>query len=281
MSCNEDQKINKLDRLENRIDSVGVPGSGDNIENYNNMEGVELPSITIPNNAYNEVPVSAEHDQKNDSEVYNDSSEDSGLRHRININTTDNDGSLNDNEKVNSVVCVSSKDEQPNRSPPTYLQIYSNDCKDNEVLEQSTKVLIPEKERLIAIVKPTNSETTSNIVVIQKDDMVSSGRPPNDTFKNMPSNETELLSGEQKSIHDNPQDDNNQEPTIMSVDFDAILPHVGEMGRYQICLYLLMCIPATLPAAFLAFNQVFLSATPTHWCRESHLYDYNTVRFDN
>jgi hypothetical protein len=50
--------------------------------------------------------------------------------------------------------------------------------------------------------------------------------------------------------------------TPMSVDFDAMLPHIGEMGRYQITLYLMMCIPATLPAAFLAFNQVFLSAEP-------------------
>ena len=178
-------------------------------------------------------------------------------------------------------MCISSKDEQPNRSPPTYLQIYSNDCKDNEVLEKSTKLLMPEKERLIAIVKPTNSETTSNVYVVQKDDLVSSGRPPNATTKNVPSNETELFSGEQSSIHDNPHDDKKQAPTIVSVDFDDILPHVGEMGRYQLALYLLMCIPATLPAAFLAFNQVFLSATPTHWCRVKHLYDYNNVRFDN
>ena len=42
---------------------------------------------------------------------------------------------------------------------------------------------------------------------------------------------------------------------VMSVDFDAILKHIGEMGPYQLVLYLMMCIPATLPAAFLAFNQ--------------------------
>ncbi len=40
-----------------------------------------------------------------------------------------------------------------------------------------------------------------------------------------------------------------------SVDLDAILPYVGEMGRYQAVFYLLMCVP-TMPAAFLAFNQV-------------------------
>lgn len=58
-----------------------------------------------------------------------------------------------------------------------------------------------------------------------------------------------------------------QGTTKTIVDFDALLPHIGEMGRYQLCLYLLMCIPATLPAAFLAFNQVFISATPDHWCK--------------
>ena len=34
----------------------------------------------------------------------------------------------------------------------------------------------------------------------------------------------------------------------LSVDFDSILPHVGEMGIYQMGLFLLMCIPACLPA---------------------------------
>lgn len=55
------------------------------------------------------------------------------------------------------------------------------------------------------------------------------------------------------------------------INFDEILPHIGEMGRYQLALYLLMCIPATLPAAFLAFNQVFLSAVPLHWCKVPEL----------
>ena len=63
--------------------------------------------------------------------------------------------------------------------------------------------------------------------------------------------------------------------TVLSVDFDALLPSIGEMGRYQLGLYLLMCIPATLPAAFLAFNQVFLSASPDHWCNIPELKSSN------
>lgn len=54
---------------------------------------------------------------------------------------------------------------------------------------------------------------------------------------------------------------------MASVDFDEVLSHVGERGRYQLVLYYLLCVPATLPAAFLAFSQIFVSATPDHWCR--------------
>lgn len=43
---------------------------------------------------------------------------------------------------------------------------------------------------------------------------------------------------------------------MSSIDFDEVLVHVGEKGRYQNIMYYLLCIPATLPAAFLAFSQV-------------------------
>lgn len=53
---------------------------------------------------------------------------------------------------------------------------------------------------------------------------------------------------------------------MSDIDFDAVLDVLGAEGRYQTVLYYLLCIPATVPAAFVAFNQVFLSATPDHWC---------------
>ena len=54
---------------------------------------------------------------------------------------------------------------------------------------------------------------------------------------------------------------------MATIDFDYVLDYLGAEGRYQTVLYYLLCIPATIPAAFLAFNQVFMSATPNHWCR--------------
>jgi len=58
---------------------------------------------------------------------------------------------------------------------------------------------------------------------------------------------------------------------MASIDFDAVLDYLGAEGRYQTVLYYLLCIPATVPAAFLAFNQVFLSASPSHWCHVPEL----------
>ncbi|XP_015430764.1 PREDICTED: organic cation transporter 1-like [Dufourea novaeangliae] len=58
---------------------------------------------------------------------------------------------------------------------------------------------------------------------------------------------------------------------MSSIDFDEVLVHVGEKGKYQNIMYYLLCIPATLPAAFLAFSQVFVSASPEHWCRVPEL----------
>jgi hypothetical protein len=54
---------------------------------------------------------------------------------------------------------------------------------------------------------------------------------------------------------------------MSSIDFDDVLHHIGDRGLYQQIMYYLLCIPATIPAAFLAFSQVFVSASPEHWCR--------------
>lgn len=52
-------------------------------------------------------------------------------------------------------------------------------------------------------------------------------------------------------------------------DFDDLLPHVGEFGRYQKLLVWLVCLPACIPCGFHAFNQLFMASVPDHWCKSS------------
>lgn len=59
------------------------------------------------------------------------------------------------------------------------------------------------------------------------------------------------------------------------LDFDAILLAIGDFGRYQRILFYLICIPASFPPAFLAFNHLFLSAVPDHWCSVPELTNTN------
>lgn len=72
---------------------------------------------------------------------------------------------------------------------------------------------------------------------------------------------------------------------MSSIDFDEVLVHVGEKGKYQNIMYYLLCISATLPAAFLAFSQVSLLRarscdrtsrvyTHTHARMHTHTYIY-------
>jgi len=51
-----------------------------------------------------------------------------------------------------------------------------------------------------------------------------------------------------------------------SVDFDDVLPHLGEFGRYQKMLFLLLA-PFMFFVAFVYFSQIFITLTPDHWCR--------------
>lgn len=63
---------------------------------------------------------------------------------------------------------------------------------------------------------------------------------------------------------------------MSSVDFDRVLRMVGDNGRYQTFMFIILCIPATVPLAFLVFLNVFTTATPDHWCKASPKFDkYN------
>ncbi|VDM38107.1 unnamed protein product [Toxocara canis] len=54
------------------------------------------------------------------------------------------------------------------------------------------------------------------------------------------------------------------------MDFDSLLSEVGDFGRYQIALFFLICLPASLPSAFSAFNQPFVVGQPEHHCKLPH-----------
>lgn len=55
------------------------------------------------------------------------------------------------------------------------------------------------------------------------------------------------------------------------LDFDDLLPHIGEFGMYQKLLFLLM-IPFAFSVAFVYFTQIFITLVPEeHWCRVPEL----------
>ncbi|VDK27978.1 unnamed protein product [Gongylonema pulchrum] len=51
------------------------------------------------------------------------------------------------------------------------------------------------------------------------------------------------------------------------MDFETLLAEVGDFGPFQIILFFLICLPASLPSAFSAFNQPFVVGQPAHRCR--------------
>ncbi|XP_012217407.2 organic cation transporter protein [Linepithema humile] len=71
-----------------------------------------------------------------------------------------------------------------------------------------------------------------------------------------------------KNHKDGEQDDQEQ-PKDM--DFDDLLPHVGEFGTYQRILFVLM-IPFAFFVAWVYFSQIFITLVPEeHWCRVPEL----------
>ncbi|XP_059060513.1 carcinine transporter isoform X1 [Achroia grisella] len=62
------------------------------------------------------------------------------------------------------------------------------------------------------------------------------------------------------------QNDSDNETKNDTIDLDDLLPKIGEFGLYQKFLLWLVCLPACLPCGFCAFNQLFMTDVPDHWC---------------
>lgn len=53
---------------------------------------------------------------------------------------------------------------------------------------------------------------------------------------------------------------------VSKVDFDRVLNHVGEFGRYQKLFFLLLCLPAII-CSYFSLMSTFLTITPSFRCR--------------
>lgn len=72
---------------------------------------------------------------------------------------------------------------------------------------------------------------------------------------------------EQLTIQKNLKTENDNETKTENIfmDFDDLLPQIGEFGRYQKILFLLM-IPFASFLVFVYFTQIFITLVPEHWC---------------
>ncbi|XP_025830038.1 organic cation transporter protein-like [Agrilus planipennis] len=72
-----------------------------------------------------------------------------------------------------------------------------------------------------------------------------------------------------KKVFDNANDEEQH-----YIEFDELLPYIGEFGRYQKILFLLM-IPFATFVAWVYFNQIFITITPEqYWCWVPELQNF-------
>lgn len=90
------------------------------------------------------------------------------------------------------------------------------------------------------------------------------GKSSNDC--EVPMKEIQLNEDGTKVASSNEGKKDDDKKIIEPMDFDDILPHIGEFGRYQKILFLMM-IPFAFFVAFVYFTQIFITLVPDqHWC---------------
>ena len=59
---------------------------------------------------------------------------------------------------------------------------------------------------------------------------------------------------------------NSEKLAAFIMDFDEVISHVGELGRYQKWLFALLCVPTSAFSAVAIYNHIFVSAVVEHHC---------------
>lgn len=73
------------------------------------------------------------------------------------------------------------------------------------------------------------------------------------------------------SLNGNNDSECKDKPLKNGVDFDDLLPHIGNFGTYQILLFFLLA-PYTLFYVFVYFTQIFITLVPNNfWCNVPEL----------
>lgn len=74
-----------------------------------------------------------------------------------------------------------------------------------------------------------------------------------------------------KNLADSQDNRDEIEEQPKDMDFDDLLPHIGEFGTYQRILFVLM-IPFAFFVAWVYFSQIFITLVPDeYWCRVPEL----------
>ncbi|XP_011305803.1 organic cation transporter protein [Fopius arisanus] len=83
----------------------------------------------------------------------------------------------------------------------------------------------------------------------------------NEVLKENPNGSKGLTQDQVEKVEKKGKDDGND------MDFDDLLPYVGEFGLYQKILFVLM-VPFAFFVAWVYFSQIFITLVPAdHWCR--------------